>query len=230
MNAPHQVTVVVVDDDQRVRHDFAALLDLEDDIDVLGCAGDGATGVDLCRRLAPAVVVMDVRMPGMDGIEATRQLREDHDDRCRVLVVTTFDLDDYVLGAVRMGASGFLLKDQAPEQLAAAVRTVASGNATVSPRATARLLAELVEPTTTSRRPNTLTERELDVVGLMATGLSNDDIAAAAFISRTTVKSHVSSILTKLGLSSRLQIVVWAYENGHIQRGRGGAASPTPRQ
>jgi DNA-binding NarL/FixJ family response regulator len=214
------VTVVVVDDDVRVRTDLAALLDLEIDIDVVGSAADGATAVELCDRLTPDVVVMDVRMPGMNGIDATRMLRERHTDRCRVLVVTTFDLDEYVLGAVRVGASGFLLKDQAPDQLAAGVRTVAAGNAIVSPRATARLLAELVTPTRPSaptQSTSVLSARELEVVRLMARGLSNDEIAEAAYISRATVKSHVSSTLTKLGLGSRLQIVVWAYENGYVE-------------
>jgi DNA-binding NarL/FixJ family response regulator len=147
--------------------------------------------------------------------EATSLLRSRFTTSCRVLVMTTFDLDDYVLGAVRAGASGFLLKDRAVDTLADAVRTVAVGEAIVAPRATARLLAELVEPATT--KPNAshpLTDRELDVVRLMARGLSNDDIATAAMISRATVKTHVSNVLTKLGLTSRIQIVVWAYEHG----------------
>ena len=219
MTATHGcISVVVVDDDVRVRSDLSTLLDLELDIVVVGSAADGATAVEMCGRLEPDVVVMDVRMPGMNGIEATRVLRERHTDRCRVLVVTTFDLDDYVIGAVRMGASGFLLKDQAPEELAAGVRTVAAGNAVVAPRATARLLRELVTPTVSSPPTSVLSARELDVVSLMAKGLSNDEIAEAACISRATVKSHVSSTLTKLGLSSRLQIVVWAYENGYVER------------
>ncbi|MBC8091210.1 MAG: response regulator [Pseudonocardia sp.] len=181
-----------------------------------------AAAVAACARLVPDVVVMDVRMPVMNGIDATRHLRRVHRERCRVLVVTTFDLDDYVLGAVRAGAAGFLLKDQAPDQLAAAVRTIAAGDAIVSPRATARLLREFVEPTVTGPAdPAGLTARETDLVRLMARGLSNDELAAAAHISRATVKTHVSNVLAKLGLTSRIQVVVWAFEHG--------LAGPGPR-
>lgn len=209
------LSVVIADDDPRVRTDFTALLELEDDITVSGTAEDGRRTVEIATALQPHVVVMDVRMPGLNGIEATRLLRRTHRDRCRVLVVTTFDLDQYVLGAVRAGAAGFLLKDQAPELLAAAVRTVAAGEAIVSPRATARLLRELVDPALADRHLSAaLTDRELTVVLLMARGLSNEQIAARARISRATVKTHVSNVLAKLNLDSRLQIVVWAYENG----------------
>ncbi|MBC8091672.1 MAG: response regulator transcription factor, partial [Pseudonocardia sp.] len=134
---------MIADDDGRVRHDFATILGLESDLSVVAAVADGAAAVEACDRLVPDVVVMDVRMPVLDGIGATRRVRSRHHDRCRVLVVTTFDLDDYVLGAVRAGAGGFLLKDQAPDQLAAAVRTVAAGDGVVSPRATARVLREL---------------------------------------------------------------------------------------
>ena len=207
--------VVVADDDPRVREDFTALLDLEPDITVVGTAADGAAAIEVASRLLPHVVVMDVRMPGRDGIDATRALRRRHGDRCRVLVVTTFDLDEYVLGAVRAGAAGFLLKDQAPDLLASAVRTVAAGDAVVSPRATARLLRELVAPGPAGHRLAAgLTERETEIVLLMARGLSNKEIAQQARITRATVKTHVSNILAKLGLSSRLQVTVWAYENG----------------
>lgn len=210
-----RLRVVIVDDDPRVRHDFTELLELEPDIEVIGSAADGEIGVELCARLEPDVVVMDVRMPRRNGIEATRMLRTQFTTSCRVLVMTTFDLDDYVLGAVRAGASGFLLKDRAVETLADAVRTVAAGEAIVAPRATARLLAELVTPSVARPGvPHPLTDRELAVVQLLARGLSNDDIASAAMISRATVKTHVSNVLTKLGLTSRIQIVVWAYEHG----------------
>ena len=209
------LTVVVADDDARVRADFSDLLGLEPDVRVVGTAPDGATAVALCERLLPDVVVMDVRMPTMDGIEAVRRLRRRHDDRCRALVVTTFDLDEYVLGAVRAGASGFLLKDRAPEVLADAVRTIAAGDAIVSPRATARLLAELVEPALPDADEDAaLTDREVEIVRLMARGLSNAEIASEAFIALATVKTHVSSVLAKLGLTSRIQVVVWAYEHG----------------
>lgn len=208
-----QVTVVVADDDARVRRDFRAILELEPDLAVLAVVADGEAAVQACRALQPEVVVLDVRMPVLDGIEATRRIHQEHAQRCRVLVVTTFDLDDYVLGAVRAGASGFLLKEAAPEDLADAVRTVAAGDGIVAPRATARLLQEFVAPARGSG-PGPLTDREAQVVRLLARGLSNDEIAVAAYISRATVKTHVSSILSKLGLTSRVQIVVWAYERG----------------
>jgi DNA-binding NarL/FixJ family response regulator len=207
------ISVVIADDDERVRSDFRQLLELEPDIEVVAVVPDGAVAVDICGRLMPDVVVMDVRMPLLDGIAATTEIRRRHADACRVLVVTTFDLDEFVLGAARAGAAGFILKDQAPEQLADAVRTVALGEAIVSPRATARLLLEFVkQPPVTTAGP--LTEREVEVVRLMARGLSNEEIAVHAFISRATVKTHVSNVLSKLGLVSRIQVVVWAYENG----------------
>jgi DNA-binding NarL/FixJ family response regulator len=211
------IRVLIVDDDERVRRGFAGLLALEADIDVVGLANDGETAVELTARLQPDVVVMDIRMPRLDGIEATRRIRDGNPAWGRTLVVTTFDLDEYVLGAARAGASGFLLKDEAPEELAKAVRLVASGDAMVSPRATARLLQEFVRPHTEPllhKAETALTERELDVVRLMTRGLSNDEIARDAYISLGTVKTHVSNILSKLGLQSRIQIVVWAYENG----------------
>ena len=184
---------------------------------MVGTATDGAQAVEVGSRLLPHVVVMDVRMPGRNGIEATRALRRRHRDRCRVLVVTTFDLDEYVLSAVRAGAARFLLKDRAPELFAPAVRTVAAGEGVVSPRATARLLRELVAPGFADDHPPAqLTEREAEVVALLARGLSNEEIARRARITRATVKTHISNVLAKLGLSSRLQVVVWAYENGLV--------------
>jgi DNA-binding NarL/FixJ family response regulator len=208
------ITVAIVDDDERVRRDFAALLELEPDISVIALINDGYTGIEVCSRLQPDVIVMDVRMPHTDGIEATRRIRASKPAWGQVLVVTTFDLDEYVLGAARAGASGFLLKDLAPDELAKAVRLAASGEALVSPRATARLLREFVQPVPTSSSVTGLTERETDLVRLMARGMSNDEMAREAFISVGTVKSHVSNILAKLQLQSRIQIVVWAYENG----------------
>jgi DNA-binding NarL/FixJ family response regulator len=218
---PHKLRVVIADDDERVRQDFAALLELEPDIEVVGIAADGLTAVDLCLRVNPHVVVMDIRMPGLNGIDATAHLRVNNPPTSRVLVVTTFDLDEYVLSAARAGASGFLLKDQAPDQLAEAVRIVAAGDAIVSPRATARLLREFATP---SNQPAItdmpLSEREVEIVRLMAQGMSNEDIARVAFVSIATVKTHVSSVLSKLGLQSRLQIVVWAYDTGTVSAGR----------
>jgi DNA-binding NarL/FixJ family response regulator len=207
--------VVIADDDARVRRDFRSLLELETDIEVVGLAPDGAVAVDLAGRLQPDVVVMDVRMPVMDGIAATKRLREGNPTHSRVLVITTFDVDEYVLGAARAGASGFLLKDDAPEELARGVRTVAAGDALVSPRATARLLHEFVvaSPRYTDAVA-ALTDREIDIVRLMAKGMNNDQISEAAVISLGTTKTHVSNVLAKLNLQSRIQIVVWAYENG----------------
>jgi DNA-binding NarL/FixJ family response regulator len=207
-----RLRVVIADDDERVRHDFRDLLLLEDDIDVVGLAVDGAAAVEVTQELSPDVVVMDIRMPRMDGVEATRLLQR---TSARVLIVTTFDLDEYVLGAARAGAAGFLVKDQAPEQLADAIRTIGDGGALVSPRATARLLAEFVKADRDHERATAvLTKREVEIVQLMAQGRSNDEIALASFVSVGTVKTHVSSILSKLHLQSRIQIVVWAYEHG----------------
>jgi len=213
-------TVVIADDDPRIRRDFSIILGLEDDLAVVAAVADGSAAIECCRLLMPHVVIMDVRMPVMDGIEATRHIRNLPGDPCRVLSFTTFDLDDYVLGTIRAGASGFLLKDQAPLLLAPAVRTVARGDGIVSPRATARLLQELVRPAADSPRPSMgLTAREEEVVRLLARGLTNEEIAERAFISKATVKSHVSHILVKLGLSTRLEVVVWAYERGLVKPG-----------
>jgi DNA-binding NarL/FixJ family response regulator len=214
------IEVVIADDDPRVRADFRTILELEDDLRVVAVEPDGAAAVEACRRLRPDVAVLDVRMPVLDGIEATQRLRSDPGARTKVLVVTTFDLDDYVLGAVRAGASGFLLKDQAPDVLASAVRTVARGEAIVAPRATARLLRELL-PAAGFDPSGVLTDREVEIARLVALGLSNEDAAAAAGISRATVKTHVSNILLKLGCTSRLQIAVWAYEHGIVRIGDG---------
>lgn len=206
----NKISVVIVDDDPRVRQDFRTLLELEPDIVVAGVAGDGRSGVDLISRVTPDVVVMDVRMPLLDGIEATKELRQ-HGAGYRVLVVTTFDLDEYVLAAVRAGASGFVLKDQAPELLANAVRTVARGDAIVAPRATARLLQEFTRPAT-HMGTGPLSDREFEIAQLIARGLSNREIASTLVISSATVKTHVSSILTKLDLVSRVQIALWMHE------------------
>jgi DNA-binding NarL/FixJ family response regulator len=208
-----KMRVLIADDDERVRRSFTALLELEADMVVVAAVNDGEMAVEVATRLQPDVIVMDVRMPRLDGIAATKSIRACNPHWGRILVATTFDLDEYVLGAARAGASGFLLKDQAPEELAKAVRLVASGEAMVSPRATARLLQEFVRPVSNDAAIKLLTDRELEIVRFMARGLSNDDIAREAFISLGTVKTHVSSILAKLHLQSRIQIVVWAFEH-----------------
>lgn len=218
------IEVVVADDDPRIRTDFSTLLELEDDVRVVAVAADGRDAVRLCAELSPDVVVMDVRMPKMDGIDATRALLARPGATARVLVVTTFDLDDYVLGAIRVGASGFILKDQAPDELADAVRVVAAGDAIVSPRATARLLRELVPAR--DLVGGVLTPREVEVVRLVAQGLSNEDIARASGISRATVKTHVSAVLLKLGLTSRIEVAVWAYQHGVARLGTTRPPSP----
>lgn len=216
------ITTLLADDDDRVRTDLAALLDLEPDIVVVDAVGDGRAAVQSAGRLRPDVVVMDVRMPVLDGIAATEQLRS-LPGPGQVLVLTTFDLDEYVLGAVRAGAAGFLLKDAAPDQLADAVRTVAAGHALVDPRATTRLIRALIRPEPADHR---LTEREVDMVRRLARGLSNAEIAAETHLSRLTVKAHLSSILTKLGLTSRIQVVVWAYEHGLVRPGQAAGTGP----
>jgi DNA-binding NarL/FixJ family response regulator len=208
-----RIRVLIADDDERVRRSFAALLELEADIEVVATVNDGESAVDVANRLHPDVIVMDIRMPHLDGIAATKQIRSTNPTWGKMLVVTTFDLDEYVLGAARAGAAGFLLKDQAADELARAVRLIASGDALVSPRATARLLQEFVQPVSLSSAAALLTERELEIVRLMARAMSNDEIAREAFISLGTVKTHVSSILAKLQLQSRIQIVVWAFEH-----------------
>jgi DNA-binding NarL/FixJ family response regulator len=212
-----RLRVVVADDDDSVRHDLRRLLELEPDIEVVAVAHDGQHAIDHSVALRPDVVVLDVRMPVLDGIAATHALRHPKDPLAHVpavLVLTTFDLDEYILGAIRAGAAGFMLKDQAPERLAGAVRTVANGEAVLAPRATARLLEEFTQPRT-SLHPALpfLTPRERTVLELIAKGWSNDEIAAALFVSIPTVKTHVSNLLTKLELDNRIQVVVWAYEN-----------------
>jgi DNA-binding NarL/FixJ family response regulator len=202
------------------------ILEAEGDITVVAEAGGGAEAIELARRHPPDVVLMDIRMPGTDGIEATRQITAD-DARVRVLVLTTFDLDEYAFGALRSGASGFLLKDVRPGDLVAAIRTVAAGDAVISPRVTRRLLEEYAQVLPLSpgqqaqRYPqlDALTEREREVLIAVARGLSNTEIAAALYVSEATVKSHVGRILAKLGLRDRVQVVVLAYEAGLIQPG-----------
>lgn len=212
--------VVVVDDQHLVRSGFRMILDSEDGIEVVGDASDGVEAVELCRRLDPDVVLMDVRMPRMDGLEATRRLAGPDVTRpLRVLILTTFDLDDYVYTALRNGAAGFVLKDTPPEDLVRAVRIVARGDALLAPSVTRRLIddvAQLQPRPTPPAELGLLTDREREVLGLVAKGLSNAEIARDLVLGETTVKTHVGRILTKLGLRDRVQAVVLAYEYGLV--------------
>ena len=216
-------SIVVADDHEMVRAGFAALLGTQPDFDVLGTAADGAAAVAVCRDLRPDVVLMDVRMPGIDGIEATRQLMAGEDPP-RVLILTTFDLDEYVFDALRAGASGFLLKDATAERLFDAVRVVAAGDALLAPAITRRLISEFarIRPpaaTAAAAAPAALaalTPRETEVLRLVAAGLSNPEIAGRLVVTEETVKTHVSRVLAKLGLHGRSQAVVAAYESGLV--------------
>lgn len=218
--------VAIVDDQHLVRAGFRMILEAEDDLEVVGEAGDGIAGVDLIRRERPDVALVDVRMPHRDGIEATRELLA-AGSPTRIIILTTFDLDEYVFAALRAGASGFLLKDTPPEQLADAVRIVASGEALLSPSITSRVVDAFAsggagvvgapEPAELA----TLTGREREVLGLVARGRSNAEIATALFVSETTVKTHVGRVLAKLHLRDRVQAVVYAYEHGLVRAGQG---------
>jgi DNA-binding NarL/FixJ family response regulator len=214
------IRIVVADDHHVVRTGFAALLDTQPDFTVAGTAIDGAEAVRLARELSPDVIVMDVRMPGMDGIEATRQVAGSGP---RVLILTTFDLDEYVYDALRAGASGFLLKDVTAERLFDAVRVVASGEALLAPTVTRRLISEFtrLKPATAPTGPRLppLTPRETEVLKLIAEGLSNPEIAGRLIVTEETVKTHVSRVLNKLGLRDRTQAVVAAYESGLVVPG-----------
>lgn len=209
------IRVLVADDQAMVRSGLRLILEGEDDIVVVAEAANGEEAVRLARRESPDVILMDVRMPVMDGLEATSRITHDLPE-ARVIVLTTFDLDDYVYGALRSGASGFLLKDAGGDQLVEAVRVVASGDALIAPSVTKRLISEFVGRPKTSQPKglDTLTERELEVLRLIAKGLSNLEISELLFVSETTVKTHVSHILTKLNLRDRVQAVVTAYESG----------------
>jgi DNA-binding NarL/FixJ family response regulator len=220
------IRVLIADDQSAVRAGFAALLGGEDDVSVVGEAADGREAVDLARRLFPTVVLMDVRMPNLDGLEATRLICADPSlEQSRVLMLTTFDLDEYVYGALRAGASGFLLKDTGPEELLRAIRTVAAGDALLAPSITRRLIAEFANrPDSAPAAPvelNQLTERELEILRLVAAGLSNAEIARRLVISPLTAKTHVGRVLAKLDCHDRAQLVALAYESGLVTPGRG---------
>ena len=214
------VRVVVADDHEVVRTGFAGLLETQPDFAVVGTAADGAEAVRVCRERSPDVVLMDIRMPGMDGIEATRQLAASPATGPRVLILTTFDLDEYVYDAIRAGASGFLLKDVTAERLFDAVRVVAAGDALLAPNVTRRLIAEFAQLHRPEAPPAAalaaLTPRETQVLRLVAEGLSNPEIAARLTVTEETVKTHVSRVLSKLGLRDRTQAVVTAYETGLV--------------
>lgn len=217
------IDVVLVDDHELVRAGFRMILDAEPDIRILGEAADGTSAVDEVRRLRPDVVLMDVQMPGRDGIEATRVLAE---AGCpsRVVILTTFERDDFIVAALRAGASGFLLKNAPPEQLIDAVRTVAAGDALLAPSVTRRLLARFAEQGVVHRRDDLLAEltaREREVLELVATGRSNAEVGAVLHLGEATVKTHLSRVLAKLDLRDRVQAVVFAYESGLVTPGDG---------
>jgi DNA-binding NarL/FixJ family response regulator len=215
------VRVLLSDDQRLVRAGFRMILKAEPDIDVVGEAEDGAAAVEAAQRLHPDVVLMDVRMPEMDGIEATRRLLSGPDPRPRVLVLTTFDLDEYVYEALRAGASGFLLKDAPEDQLVAAIRVAADGGAMFSPAVTRRLIEEFARRERSEPPPalEELTQREVEVLRLVARGLSNAEIAAELVVSEHTAKTHIAHILSKLSLRDRVQAVVVAYESGLVKPG-----------
>ena len=213
------ISVLVVDDQALLRTAFSSLIDAEDDMEVVGQAADGRQAVELAARLAPGVVVMDVRMPAMDGIEATRQITSGRSTGApRVLILTTFDLDEYVFEALRAGASGFALKSRPLEELLSAIRTVAAGEALLAPSVTRRLIAHFTDqaraPSRAPRGLDELTEREREVLALVARGLSNAELAETLRVSLPTAKTHVSRILTKLDARDRTQLVILAYQSG----------------
>jgi DNA-binding NarL/FixJ family response regulator len=217
------ISVVLADDQVLLRAGLRALLDSEHDIDVVAEAGDGAEAVAVCRRLRPDVVLMDIRMPGLDGLAATRQITSTPElSATRVVVLTTFELDEYVFEAIRSGASGFLVKDTEPAELLRGVRAVADGEALLSPSVTRRLIAEFASrsrATTGSEQLSGLTDREREVVALVGEGLSNEEIAQRLVMSPATSKTHVSRAMTKLGVRDRAQLVVLAYETGLVRPG-----------
>jgi len=216
------IRVAVVDDQALVRGGFAMVLRIHDDIEVVAEAGTGLQAIEVARQHRPDVILMDIRMPEMDGLEATSRILAEADWNVRVLILTTFDPDEYVYKALRAGASGFVLKDIPPEELATAVRTVADGGV-LAPSITRRLIGQFTErltvDTAVSSRLERLTDREQEVLAAIARGSSNAEIAEELFIGPATVKSHVSSILTKLGLRDRAQMVVFAYESGLVEVG-----------
>ena len=213
------VRILIADDQALVRTGFRKILESEPDLEVVGEAGDGAEALERVAVLHPHVVLMDIRMPRVDGLEATRRLA----GRTRVLILTTFDIDEYVYEALRAGASGFLLKDAGADQLVAGIRIVAQGDSLLAPSVTRRLIEQFAQRPSPNARPDTvaeLTARELEVLRLLARGLSNAEIAQELIIGDATVKTHVARLLQKLGLRDRVQAVVLAYESGLVQPGQ----------
>jgi len=214
--------VLVADDEALLRTAFCSLIEAQDDLEVAGAAADGQQAVKLAASLAPDVIVMDVRMPVMDGIEATRRITRARDAGPRVLILTTFDLDEYVFEALRAGASGFALKSRPPEELLSGIRTVAAGEALLAPSVTRRLIAHFTDRTQAAARTpwglDDLTDREREVLVLVARGLSNAELAATLHVTVPTAKTHVSRILTKLGARDRTQLAILAYESGILTR------------
>ena len=217
------IRVAIVDDQALMRDGFGMILDAQPDFEVVGDAENGRLGVEPCRRTRPDVVLMDIRMPVLDGIEATRLIAGDDGLDTKVLVLTTFDLDEYVYAALRAGASGYLLKDTPAKELVAAVRVIAQGDALLSPSVTRRLIEEFAlrpEPeAVTLSLPDDLTDRDREALELLAHGLSNREIAARMYIGEATTKTHVSRLLTKLGVRDRVQAVVFAYEPDLVRPG-----------
>lgn len=217
------ISVMLADDQRLVRAGLASILEDEDDIEVIAQAADGIAAIDLARQHRPDVTLMDIRMPNMDGLDATRRIVDDKATAaCRIIMLTTFDIDDYVYEALRGGASGFLLKDTEPDELVRAVRVVARGDALIAPSITRRLIAEFARR---AARPDghpaikLLTERESEVLTLVAAGLSNDEVARRLYLSPATAKTHVSHIMTKLQVRDRAQLVILAYESGLVAPG-----------
>ncbi|HYZ97286.1 MAG TPA: response regulator transcription factor [Acidimicrobiales bacterium] len=218
------IRVVLADDQALVRAGFRALLDAQDDVEVVGEAADGEEAVRRARRLTPDVILMDIRMPGTDGLAATRTIAADERlAATRIVILTTFELDEYVFEAIRSGASGFLVKDTEPVELLRAVRAVAAGDALLSPSVTRRLIGEFAAKTREARPSpdlDVLTEREREVMALVAEGLTNDEIAERLYVSPMTAKTHVSRAMVKLGARDRAQLVVFAYESGLVRPGQ----------
>ena len=208
------IRVLLVDDQELVRAGFRIILQSEPGIEVVGEAASGEAAVELARQLHPDVVCMDVQMPGVDGIEATRMLAADAEVSAGILILTTFNRDDYLFDALKAGASGFLLKSASPEQLVEAVQVIARGDALLSPELTRTVIQQFARPAASTASPDGLTERETDVLRLIARGYANAEIAAELFVGEATVKTHVSNLFAKLGVRDRVQAVVFAYENG----------------